>query len=376
MGIDHVREVIKNCRFCFMCRHACPTFLATKLDSHTPRGYALMLSEISAGIRGWTDDFVKKFYQCSQCGLCREDCAFHWPEDELVRHAREDIVEKNREPQKVKNVLQSIQVTGSPFGNDSGYKLNSRSENQHHPEVVYFSGCSTRSYHPEIISATENLLEHCGVNWMRMENEECCGIPLYDLGYTQEAKRQAKKTYDKLVAIHPKIILTGCPHCLRNFREIYPNWQLSFPKDIQILHVSQFLQEKILDRSLIFHHKVSLKSVSYHDPCQLGRKLGIFDEPRFVVRDIVGQAPTELFHSREKAECCGAGSIQFFIDLELSQKIAKVRMNRVLEEKSQVLITACQNCKTVFQSFIEKEFPSMQVMDIIELANLEFEGGE
>ncbi len=376
MGIDHVKEVIKNCRFCFMCRHACPTFLATKLDSHTPRGYALMLSEISEGIRKWTDDFVKKFYQCSQCGLCREDCEFHWPEDDLVRHAREDIIEKDMEPPLVKKILQSIQENGSPFGKENLKNLKKQFNIHFHPDIIYFPGCSTCFYHPEIIESTQSLLNYCGFNWMRMENEECCGMPLYDLGYTQEAKRQAKKTYDKLVAIHPKIILTGCPHCLRNFREIYPNWQLSFPKDMQILHVTQFLQEKILDHSLIFHHKVSLKSVGYHDPCQLGRKLGIFDAPRFVIRDIIGQAPTEIFHSREKAECCGAGSIQFFIDLELSQKIAKVRMNRVLEEKSQVLITACQNCKTVFQSFIEKEFPSMQVMDIIELANLEFEGGE
>ncbi|NLJ39131.1 MAG: (Fe-S)-binding protein [Candidatus Atribacteria bacterium] len=376
MGINHVREVIKNCRFCFMCRHACPTFLATKLDSHTPRGYALMLSEIAEGIRDWTDDFVKKFYQCSQCGLCREDCEFHWPEDELVRHAREDIVEKNREPQNVKNVLQSVQVTGTPFGHGLGYTLNSRSNNQYHPDVVYFSGCSTRYNHPEIINATENLLNRCGVNWVRMEDEECCGMPLYDLGYTQEARQQAKKTYDKLVAIHPKTILTGCPHCLRNFREIYPQWQFTFPKDIQILHITEFLQEKIQDQSLMFHHKVSLKSVSYHDPCQLGRKLKVYDAPRFIIQEMTGQAPTELFHSREKAECCGAGSIQFFIDPEISQKVANVRMNRVLEEKSPVLITACQNCKTVFQSLIEKEFPSLQVMDIVELANLEWEGGE
>jgi len=370
MGIDRVKEIMKNCRFCFMCRHACPTFLSTKLDSHTPRGYALMLSEISTGMRDWTVDFVRKFYQCSQCGLCREDCEFHWAEDDLVRHAREDIIEKNMEPEGVKNVLESIQAFGLPFGNRPSVESFFLPPTVHHPDVIYHPGCSTVYYHPEIIGSTQRLLDRCGMSWMRMENEGCCGMPLYDLGFAEEAKQQAKKTFDALVAIHPKIILTGCPHCLRNFQEIYPAWQMSFPEGIRVMHTIEFIQEKIRDRSLVFRQDLSLESVSYHDPCQLGRKLRIFDSPRAFIEQVTGQSPLEIFHNREKAECCGAGSIQFFIDPNLSQKVATMRMNRVIDEQSKTLVTACQNCKTVFQRVVQdKPFP-VRVMDIVELADI------
>jgi Fe-S oxidoreductase len=367
MGIEDIRETVKMCRFCFMCRHACPTFLATKLDSHTPRGYALMLSAIAEGIRNWDEDCIARFYQCSQCGLCKEDCEYHWPEDELVRNAREEIVALKKEPQIVAHIASSIINKGTPYEEEKKWNFPSQHIGKKNPEVLYFAGCSTRQSHPEIIEATSNILNSIGVNWSVLENERCCGMTLLDLGYTEEAKKVAAKLADKISQLEPKILLTGCAHCYRTFREKFSEWKIQLPSNIKVVHTTEYLWENTLNGKLQFTADTPIESVSYHDPCQLGRKLGVYEPPRRLIEKLTGSSPIELFHSREKAECCGAGTTMFLTDPEISEKVARRRIIAAREEKAKVIVTACQNCKTVFTKVHQND---IKILDVTELVSL------
>lgn len=368
MGVQDVQEIIKSCRFCFMCRHACPTFLATKLDSHTPRGYALLLSQIAEGYRDWTPETMDRFYQCSQCGLCREDCEYHWQEDELVRHAREEIVQQNRTPERVAQIATSLIRNGTPY-QDEGKASYVPQEiiGRKQVKVLYFAGCSTRHTHPALIEALAKIFRTADVQWTMLEDEGCCGTSLYELGYTEAAKTTAQTLVRKITEAAPKILLTGCPHCLRTFKEFYPQWELEFEPNMQILHTSQYLARLLTEGRLRLNGKVDLSAVCYHDPCQLGRKMQEYDAPRQLIEIVTDQAPRELFHNKALAECCGAGSVMFLTDPEISGKVAEKRLERVAETGADGIITACQNCKTMLliaQNGAEHVVP---VMDIVEL---------
>ena len=367
MGIQEVRETIKSCRFCFMCRHACPTFLATKLDSHTPRGYALLLSQIDEGYREWTRETVDRFYQCSQCGLCREDCEYHWPEDELVRNAREEIVNTNQASERVQNIASSLVTTGTPYAREmtTGH-VPFEVVGKKNPEVLYFAGCSTRQDRSEIMAALSQIFQAMGTDWAILQEEGCCGTPLYELGYTDAAKDATAKLAAKISAVHPKLLLTGCPHCFKAFKELYPQWGISFSADLQICHASQYLDTRISDGTLKLQGNPTFSSVCYHDPCQLGRKLKEFDAPRRLIEAATGKVPLELFHNKEHAECCGAGAVMFLTDPDVAVKVAKKRLERVHETQTEVMITACQNCKTNFVK-AKNQADGIQLMDITEL---------
>jgi Fe-S oxidoreductase len=367
MGIQEARETIKSCRFCFMCRHACPTFLATKLDSHTPRGYALLLSQIDEGYREWTKETVDRFYQCSQCGLCREDCEYHWPEDELVRNARAEIVNTNHTSERVQNIASSITTTGTPYAKEmTTGQAPFEVVGKKNPEVLYFAGCSTRQDHSEIMAALSQIFQTIETDWGMLPDEGCCGTPLYELGYTDAAKEAAEKLAAKISAVNPKLLLTGCPHCFKAFKELYPQWGISFSTDLQICHTSQYLENLITQGMLKLADKTTA-SVCYHDPCQLGRNLKIFDAPRRLIEAVTGQAPNELFHHKEKAECCGAGSVMLLTDPEIAVKVAHKRLERVHETQAEILITACQNCKTNFMKAQNQSNDNIQIMDVTEL---------
>lgn len=362
MGIEAIRETTESCKHCFMCRHACPTFLATKLDSHTPRGYALLLSEIDHGYQEFTASIVERYYQCSQCGLCREDCAYHWAEDEVVRHAREEIVFREKVPQRVQKLADAVKTHRTPFGDEQSGWPEDLPRNTG-AAIIYFAGCSTRQNQPEIIRSVAKILNHLGVDWSVLETEGCCGTPLYELGYTQEAREAAVETAGEIAKAKPKILLTGCAHCFRAFKEFYPKWGVDLPQDLQILHTSQYLSQTMAEEKL----KLSSQRIeaAYHDPCQLGRKMKEFEAPRKLIEAATGKPAKELYHEREAAECCGSGSVMFLTDPHIAGKVAAKRTEALAETGCQTLITACQNCKHLFLS--RPEANRIDVLDISEL---------
>ena len=351
-----------------MCRHACPTFLATKLDSHTPRGYALLLSEIDHGYQSWTASIIDRFYQCSMCGLCREDCAYHWAEDEVVRNAREEIVTGNLAPERVKRIAASIMANQTPYGEMSNARIPSSSTpGSANKEILYFAGCTTRQSHPEIIQAIEKIMGVLGADWTVLRGEGCCGVPLFDLGYTEDAREVSRRFTEKLRELKPRLLLTGCAHCYRAFTELYPSWGSPMPEDLQVMHISQYLVRQFRQGRLKAAERAKLSKVSYHDPCQLGRKAGEYDAPRELIELAVGTRPLELFHSREKAECCGAGSSMFLTDPSLTLRVARKRLERLHEIDSGTVITACQNCKSALAGALQGEDSGIRVFDVVEL---------
>ncbi len=367
MGIAEIRETTESCKHCFMCRHACPTFLATKLDSHTPRGYALLLSEIDHGLQAWTPAIVDRFYQCSQCGLCRQDCLYHWAEDEVVRNGREEIVQQGKAPERVKRIASRIAECGSPYpiGPDRGHEP-TEGKRRGRVNILYFPGCSTRHNHPEVLGAVGRILQALRADWEVLEPEGCCGMPLFELGFTEQALRTAQATAGAVLSRKPQILLTGCPHCLRAFRELYPRWKIEWPKGLRLLHTTQFLAERLDLGQLRLRPGREPPRLAYHDPCQLGRVLGELEAPRRLLEAIGGRPPLELFHSRERAECCGAGSAMLLTDPQVTQRVAQNRLKSALETEAEVIVTACQNCTTVLARAAGRA-PRMRVADISEL---------
>ena len=366
MGLKEARETVRACRYCFMCRYACPTFLATKLESVTPHGYGILLTEVDTGCREWSEEIVEKFYHCTLCGLGKADCEFNWPEDEMVRHGREEIVKKAKQPERVKKIASSIMDCGNPFTETLEWNLSSGLIHKKNPKVLYYVGSATRRNHPEIVEAVAQVLNAAGTDLGVLREEGPSGNELFELGYSDEAKAAAGRLADNITRAAPQVLLVSCPHTYRTFKEFYPLWGVDLPADMRIVHTSEYFTELLNEGKIKMKHTSHQKKVSYHDPCQLGRKMSVYDAPRFLIKAAQGTAPVELFHNKEHAECCGAGATMLLTDPKVSLKVAKVRMERVLETDTEVLVTACPNCKTVLTLAKENDNINLKIFDIAE----------
>ena len=117
-------------------------------------------------------------------------------------------------------------------------------------DVLYFAGETAFHQHPEIIGATAAVLDSMGINWAMLEQGASTGVELFELGYTEEARKAAIDLAAKILDIHPAILVTGCAHAYRAFKELYPQWGIEAFKDIQIYHITEYLSNKVRDGEL------------------------------------------------------------------------------------------------------------------------------
>jgi heterodisulfide reductase subunit D len=139
--------------------------------------------------------------------------------------------------------------------------------------------------------------------------------------------------------------------------------------DFEILHISQYLQRLISEKKIKLN-KLDLK-VTYHDPCDLGRSSGVYQEPREVIKNIPGIEFVELPNKNKQANCCGGGGNLESLNPDLAAKIAAAKADEVVSTGAQVVVSACQQCERTMSTALKKKKKEIdykiKVMDISEI---------
>lgn len=219
-------------------------------------------------------------------------------------------------------------------------------------EIIYFAGCMTHLT-PGIIKSMKHILEAAGVDFLFLDENKtiCCGRPLMLSGKEGQAKALIEANKKLIRESSARILVTSCPICLRTFREDYN-------LEIEVLHHSQYLLQ------LIKKGKIPIQSffqkVVYHDPCELGRGLGIYDEPRELLEKVADVIPIQ--NEKNLSMCCGGSLGIMNIDSFQRNAVTKETLNNLLAGEPEALATACPLCKKT----LEKYSP-ITVLDIAEM---------
>ena len=185
------------------------------------------------------------------------------------------------------------------------------------------------------------VLSHLGVEFGYLADDEpCCGGPLHYIGLQVEFAKNAQKMYNKLKSLGVKRIISIVPSCTYTLGKLIPNWVEGY--DLEVKHFSEVVLENIQFRELRFPREVK---VTYHDPCQLARYLGLIEEPRQILRAIKGIKLVETDWTKgEWATCCGGGGGFEVVFPELSQILAVNRTRELLETGAEIIVTQCPGC--------------------------------
>jgi Fe-S oxidoreductase len=216
--------------------------------------------------------------------------------------------------------------------------------------IIYFPGCTTNQRFPELRKRVERILRKMEVDYILFD-EVCCGSILRNTGYREEFEENRKRFLEKFP--EGDMIITGCPGCLSTFRE-------EFPELPEVKHISEFLSEKLPEMK-----EIKLK-VAYHDPCHLGRGLGIYDAPREVLRKC-GVEFVEMERNRELSWCCGGGGGVRLAYPELSRKLSEIRMEEAKKAGASVLVTSCPFCLRNLND-VNSEVEVKDLIEIVEEA--------
>ncbi|MFC2122636.1 (Fe-S)-binding protein [Bacteroidota bacterium] len=203
------------------------------------------------------------------------------------------------------------------------------------------------------------------------EDEPCCGGLLHYIGMQKDFASHAQEVYSKLKSKGVKRIISIIPSCTYTLRELIPNVVDGF--DIEVKHFTEVVAENISSQKMRFPRNVK---VTYHDPCQLVRYLGIVEEPRKILNAIEGIELIEPDWTKaEWATCCGGGGGFEAVFPELSEILAVNRTTELVGTGAEIIVTNCPGCIMQLETGLkELKKSDVEVLDLVQVVAQAVEG--
>jgi Fe-S oxidoreductase len=383
--------------------YACPSIARYNFHAYSGGGRVNIGSAALKNGMKYTDKLLHIVYNCQMCGACDISCKYAMDMEVLepINEFRIKCVEDGKTNPALEKVIAGMRKTGSMVaakGKRGAWAagLGIKDATKEKVDVIYHVGCVT-SFDPnmqKLAKATAKILQKAGVNFgIAGDAETCCGGRAYQMGYEKDFLAQAKKNMAMIKKSGAKTLVTGCADGYQAFKVLYDKFDLK--GNLEVLHISEYIARLIKNGKLKLKKKANL-SVTYHDPCRLGRlgepwihwkgtkvpgdrfvfdppkeyrrgAKGIYEPPRDIIKSIPGVRFTEMTRIKEYSWCCGAGGGVNESNPDFAKWTAKKRLDEAVSTGAEAIVTACPWCEKTFNEAIKESGSSLKVYDIVEL---------
>jgi Fe-S oxidoreductase len=331
-------------------------------------------------------DFIshEELWACTTCNACTLECPVNIDHVSIIIELRRYLVmEMASAPGELNSIFTNIENNGAPWQFSPEDRLLWTEKNEVpvmadlyargiKPDYLFWVGCAGAfdDRYKKVARAFAKILNHLKINYAVLGTEESCtGDPARRAGNEMVFQMQALTNIEVLNGYEVKSIITICPHCYNIFKNEYP----ALGGNYNVINYTQFLKQQIDSGNLKISSDIFAdKSVTYHDPCYLGRCNNIYDPPREVL-NAVPSTKAEMKRNKSFALCCGAGGGQMFKEAEKGDKEVFIeRIEDVLETGADIIATACPFCMTMLTDGIKYKNKEEEVKnyDIAELVAL------
>ncbi|CAG0942539.1 heterodisulfide reductase subunit D [Anaerolineae bacterium] len=378
------QQTINLCFACSKCTAGCP--IAGVADLR-PANFLRLVQF------GMTDALLNNpaLWRCLGCDLCGARCPndvhigamlaavreLAWEESRRASFADPAIVAGMERLGRLRdNIGNAHNVTGDVADNRVLWTQNLERTpegllNRKGAESVYFTGCVgalfPQSYRiPQSLTA---ILAFAHADFTILGTEEwCCGYPLIATGQRERARELMQHNVEQIQAMGARTLVATCPSCYHMWHHEYPV-MLGAPLPFEVKHSTQVLAQMVGDGALKLNAFEG--TITYHDPCDLGRKSGVIDAPRVVMDAIPSARFVEMTNYGTNALCCGGGGNLETFDPTLPPKIASERLDDAVGTGANLLVSACQQCERTLMGAARKHDAArkarLKIMDIVEL---------
>lgn len=378
-------ELYLHCIRCGLCLYTCPAYLETLLEPDSPRARIALVRAAAEGKLDYSERFADRIHRCTLCTACEKVCPSGVEVEKLLVEGRADLAEAGLLSPGVRRLTESLAANHNISGEDNARRL-IWTENLPQPplgagkaqaKMAYFVGCVS-SFFPASYSIPQSmtrLLEAAGEDYALLgEQEQCCGFPLLVSGQEPRAEEMMRHNLERVRALGADTVVASCPSCYHMWKHVYP--EVLGELGLRVLHATEWLADALEQGRLKL--KPLPGRVTYHDPCDLGRKSGIYDAPRRVLRQVPELELVEMRDHHANALCCGGGGNLESHNPDLSGALAERRVQQAVDTGAQYLVSACQQCKRTMANGLrlltKKGVKArLRVMDLMELVERQLE---
>lgn len=379
-------ELYSSCIRCGLCLSVCPTYRATLVETDSPRGRVALARAQEEQRLTRSANYADKFYRCLLCASCENICPSGVVLARLLQEARDDVAQQRLIPERLAALDARIAAKHNVSGEDNAQRT-MWADNLATPPtglgkrqagIAYFVGC-VGSFFPRTYAVPRTLVEildRAQVDYALFGDLEwCCGYPQLINGELDLAQEAIRHNVDLVVSAGASRVVFTCPSCYHIWKHIYPQ-VLGHALDVELLHATELLDQLIAAGQIPLGPYPSV--VTYHDPCDLGRKNDVYDAPRRILSRIPQIELVEMDESRENAHCCGGGGNLESHDPDLSGALAERRVQQAIDTGAQWLVSACQQCKRTMANGLrllaKKGVKArLRVVDLMELVERQLE---
>jgi Fe-S oxidoreductase len=304
---------------CGFCREECPIFRVKRLETFASRGRMLAARGLLEGILEPSVEIQQVMDDCLMCGYCQARCALSTMD--IFSAVRQELRQAGFVSAKHERTTAKILEEGTLFPRPAPHRRAGT--------TPLYLGCAYQSK-PQEVKTIISVLEKVGIDPL-VSDEVCCSYIVGAVGFEDEFER-AQAHFRQVYEPHlDSEILTVCPTCTATLRDEY---------GLNVKHALVAVAEKLQEIDL----KPLNKRVTYHDPCHLGRMLGITEEPRQILRAL-GLDLVEMQHHGVFSTCCGGGGGVFDVDRNLAIEVSKNRVRDAVSVGVDTIVTACPTCQ-------------------------------
>ena len=285
----------------------------------------------------------------------------------IVEAMRADCVDLGLQPEPLRKMAESTEKYYNPYGEPHANRMK-WAEGLDIPQTadtVLFVGCTAAYRRQEIAVSTVKILKDTGIKFAVLPEEWCCGSPLLRTGNVDLAEKMIVHNVELLKGNNVERLVTSCAEGYMGISKDWPRFAGELP--FKVMHISELLAELISGGKIKFRNPIKSK-VTYHDPCHLGREMGIYDEPRAVLKAIPGIELVEMYPTEHAAWCCGAGGGLKDSNPDLALAIGTEKVPLIRDTGASILASSCPFCKTHFMDVIKEAKEPIEVRDVTELA--------
>jgi len=365
------------CIMCFRCQEVCPAYATGKVLSpaalEVNKRYHLnyeggmdvpMLNLISE----------EAVWACTSCGQCVDICPVgNEPMRDILHIRRNLTMMESRFPKQLETAFKGMERNANPWNISQGDRMKWAQgldvptiEQNPEPDILWWVGCApaTDSRAQKTAQAFAKILNAAGVNYAVLgQNEQCTGDSARRAGREDIFFGLASANVEILNEVKPKRIVTTCPHCLHTIKNEYP----AFGGNYEVIHHTHLINELVGAGQISLEVSSDNYTVTFHDPCYLGRHNGIFEAPRESLKS-AGITTIEMPRNERKSFCCGAGGAQMWKEEEPGDmRVNQARFKEAKETGANTVAVGCPFCMTMLSDASRAEGGEIQVKDVAEL---------
>ena len=414
MPLEDFNEMIKKCLRCSVCKWipqvqiksmkyatACPSIDRYNFHSYSGGGRIIVALSYLMNRIEVSDKLLEVLYTCTLCRSCSISCQYLNKLDpqEIIQELREKLVEEGKgllpaHKKYIESTIKNRNPYGEPHKERFAWLPDDVKINEN-AKLAYYVGCTSSYRRKEIAIATARVLNAAGVDFTILGSEEyCCGSPLLRAGAKDEMLKLMKHNIETIQSRGIEEVIMSCAGCFSTFKADYPKYM---KYDFKVTHSAQYFAKLIEKGRLKLKKPINL-TVTYHDPCHLGRcseryeewtgtiqepiKLvkieippkprrkgthGVYDPPREVIKQVPGITFKEMERIKEYSYCCGAGGGVKSAYPDFALFTAKNRLEEARDTGAQALISTCPFCSTNLKDGIRETGDKMEFYDLSEL---------